>query len=157
METLFWPAVNLSLLIALLAYKLKGPMKTYIRSRHETIRSGLDEAQSLLSSAQSQFDEFSAKLKGLKNEVVLMERQSREGAESARDKMLNQAKEAAGLIVSDARESAVAAANDLKDEIRIEFAEGVISEAERLIQERLTGDDRERIRKEFSSQVGGLR
>ena len=38
MKDLILPSINLGLLVAFLAYKLKGPIKEFIRTRAETIR-----------------------------------------------------------------------------------------------------------------------
>jgi len=38
MGALLWPVFNLLILIGLLVYYLREPLKTFVRTRHETIR-----------------------------------------------------------------------------------------------------------------------
>ena len=65
METLIAPAFNLAILLAVLFYYLKTPLKHFLQDRHNLIAKELEDVRSILRSAQEKYDEFSAKIKAV--------------------------------------------------------------------------------------------
>ncbi len=156
MEHLIAPAVNFFIFVALLAFLLPPKVRAFVLSRHNFIRDEVVRVQGQLHSSKTRFDEFSAKLKAVEAEVAAIRDQSAQEAEATRARIVNDAKKLAVQIVSDARLSADSLFGDLRAQMRAEMVSRVIARAEVILRQRLTGDDRIRIRREFSRQVEGI-
>lgn len=153
METLVAPAINLAILVSILGYYLRQPLKGFVRTRHDTLRDEVERVGNQLKLAQAKFDEFSAKLKAIDAEVAALKEQARQDSEAMKVRVINDAKRLSQTIVTDARSSAQSVYVDLKNDLRRDLANRVLDKAEALLRSRLTGDDRIRIQREFSRQV----
>lgn len=153
METLLLPFLNFVVLVGLVVYFVRKPIKNFVTGRHRTIRDTVREVRARLTKSQADFEEFSAKLNAVSaEEASIREQALREGRE-ARDRVLQFAKDRAATLVGDAKESARHAATDLKAALRTDFVEKVVGRTEQILREKLTHDDSLRLRKEFRAQV----
>lgn len=154
MGDLLFPAINFALFAILLYSLLKKPVKGFVHERHVTLSQTLKEVRQQLKEAREQFEEFSAKLGAVKvEEDSILDAAKKEALES-QTRILNYASERSNQIIRDAKESTQRAFVELKAELKKEFADQVVAQAEQLIKKRLTGEDQQRIRKRFSSEVG---
>jgi F0F1-type ATP synthase membrane subunit b/b' len=153
MSELIFPTINLAILLVILFVYLREPTRLFIRTRHEELRDELRRVRDLLINAKAKFDEFSAKLKAMEAEVQSLRDQARQDAATLKSKILAEAQSLSATIVSDSRRSAQGLYGQLKSELFVEVGHKVLDRAEAMLRERLTGDDRARIRNEFSSQV----
>ena len=87
-------------------------------------------------------------------EAAALREQGRQDSEAMRIRMSAESKRLSATIVSDARASSVGLFGELRDQVRAEFGARVLEKAEKLMKDRLTGDDRTRILQDFSKQVG---
>jgi len=156
MHTLIAPLVNLSVLLAVLVYCLKTPLTNYVQGRHETIKTDLNKVRTLLNTAREKYEEFNAKLKAIDVEVATIQTQVRQEGEGTRTRILNHAKSSAASILAEAKTRAESMVEDGKVSLRVELGGRIIARAEQLIQDRLTGDDHARLRREFSERVGAI-
>lgn len=156
MEKLILSTINLSIFLAILFYYTKKPLKEFVKNRHETIRNLVQQARQEIAAAKADFDEYSAKLKAVDSQVTALKKEVRLEAEDVSRQIVSSAKERSSLIVGDSRASVQAQVEDLRNEIKREFAVKVFERAEEAVQQRLTGADRDRIRREFSSRVGSF-
>jgi len=148
---------NFLVLVGVLAYYLRAPLKTFVKTRHDTLRDEVARVEHQLKDAQHKFDEFSAKLKAVDAEIQAIHDQMRADAESMRVRVMNEARHLSQTIIADARASSGGLFAELRTQLRGELAQQVVEKAEKLIREKLTGDDCVRIRNEFSQQLGGGR
>jgi F0F1-type ATP synthase membrane subunit b/b' len=153
MSELFAPTVNLLILIGILAYYLRAPMKQSIRDRHAGLRDELARVRDLLRQSQEQYQEFSSKLKAIDAETTALRQQAIQDAQAAKQRLLADAQRLSMNVATDARRAADSLYVELKGQLSSEIGNRVLERAEQILRERLTGDDRARIRKEFSSQV----
>lgn len=156
MHGLTAPFINFLLLVALLVWKLRGPVKNFVAQRHNTLRNDIDTVRESLKRAQERYNEFSAKLKSVDQELIALRQQSRQDAEAMRVRVVADAKKLATTVVTDARASSENVFQELRGQLRAELGVRVIERAERILRDRLTGDDRVRIRNEFSKQVEAI-
>lgn len=156
MGTLVAPFFNLAVLVGILVYYLRKPLADFVSNRHLGLKEEVQSVTEQLRTARKQFDEFSAKLKAIDAEVSSLTQQYRQDAESIKVRILTEAKKSAQAGIADAQASATTLVLGIKDGLRKELAERVLGRAEVLLRERLTGDDRLRIRREFSKQVGSI-
>jgi F0F1-type ATP synthase membrane subunit b/b' len=153
MDTLIAPAINLLILICALIYFLRTPLKNFVSQRHVVLRDELARVRELLASAQRQHEEFSAKLKAFDAEATTLRAQMATDAEQAKSRLIQEAQRLSAQIITDARSSADAMVSGLRAGLQGELATQVLARAEKIMREKLTGDDRTRLREEFSKQV----
>jgi F0F1-type ATP synthase membrane subunit b/b' len=154
METLVAPTINLLCLLALLGYYLRKPMIEFAKTRSVTVRGELEKVREELRAAQSRHAEFTSKLKAMDAEVAALKAQAIQDAQAMKSRISAESQKMAANIVSDARSASVVLYTEFKDQLYSELGVRVLERAEKILSERLTGDDRARIRKEFASQVG---
>jgi F0F1-type ATP synthase membrane subunit b/b' len=153
MSELIYPFINLLILIAIIVVYLREPLRGFVRGRHETLRDELQRVRELLSQSQTRYDEFTGKLKAMEAEIITLREQAKHDAAASKSKIVAEAQKLSAMIITDARSSAQGLYAQLKGELFIEVGGKVLDRAEAMLRERLTGDDRARIRNEFSSQV----
>jgi len=153
MSTLVAPFVNVLILVGLLVYFLREPVRTFVSQRYETIRDTVKKVRDMLRQAQEQYDEFSAKLKAIDAEVVALHEETRQEAFAAQTRILGEAQRMSQIILSDARVASENVYSDLKTTLRVKLAARILERVEELVKDRLTGDDRAKIRQEFSVHV----
>jgi F-type H+-transporting ATPase subunit b len=153
MSALIAPAFNLAVLIVLLVVKVKQPLRDHVRNRHLSLKDELESTRQKLSSAQEKYDEFTAKLKTIDAEAAALREQARADAQATQQRIATESKKIAASIVTESRSTAQNLYSDLKSQLLGELGQRVLERAEAMLKERLTGDDRVRIRQEFSQQV----
>ena len=153
MSELIFPTINLAILIGILVVYTREPIRAFIRTRHETLRDELRRVRDLLVNSKAKFEEFSAKLKAMEAEIQALRDQAKQDAATIKSKILAEAQTLSATIVSDARRSAQGLYGQLRSELFVEVGNKVLDRTESVLRERLTGEDRARIRNEFSTQV----
>lgn len=154
MQSLIAPTFNLLVLLGFLAYYLRAPMIEFAKTRSVSVRGELEHVREELRVAQEKHSEFSSKLKAMDAEVSALKAQALQDAQGMKSRLSAEAQRAAANTVSDARSAAVVLYTEFKDQLYAELGGRVLDRAEAILNERLTGDDRARIRKEFATQVG---
>jgi F0F1-type ATP synthase membrane subunit b/b' len=139
-----------------LAFKLRVPAKEFIATRHSTIRDEIMSVRDQLSVAQEKYDEFSAKLKAIDAEVANLKEYSKQDSIAMKQRILTEGRRVAAQVISDSKSAAESLFSELKGQLYSELAGRVLDRAELLLRERLTGEDRARMRKEFSMQVESI-
>jgi F-type H+-transporting ATPase subunit b len=153
MQELIAPTVNLVILIGILVYFLRAPLKTFVHERHVSLRDELARVRDLLNKARGEHAEFSAKLNAMGAEVASYRDQAKQDGQSSKQRIVSEAQKLSTNIVGDSRIAAEGLYSELKGQLRGELASKIMVRAEKLLRDRLTATDRERIRKEFSNQV----
>lgn len=153
MESLVAPSINLLILISLLVYKLRLPLRQFVADRHQTIRSDIQTVQEQLRISQEKYDEFSSKLKAIDAELVSFREQAKQDRIALKQRIISDSQRMATTLISDAKKSANALYDELKNELYLDLSTRVLARAEKLIQERLTDTDHQRIQREFAHQI----
>lgn len=153
METLIAPVINLAILIGVLTYYLKQPLKSFAKDRHHSIRAELEAVRNQLRDAKAKHAEFSSKLRAMDAEISGLKTQAIQDAQALKAKVQAEAQKLSGNIVEDAKHAAKVLYSEFKVQLYSELGTHVLDRAEKILRERLTGDDRARIRQEFSTQV----
>lgn len=153
MSTLIAPFINVLILVGLLVYFLREPVRTFVSQRYETVRDTVKKVRDMLRQAQEQYDEFSAKLKAIDAEVAALHEETRQEALAVQTRISGEAQRMSQVILSDARIASENVYSDLKTSLRVKLATRILERVEELVKDRLTGDDRAKIRQEFSVHV----
>lgn len=153
MHSLIAPLVNVSILLGVLVYYLRKPIADFVISRHTNIRDQVKAVSEELRSAQNKYEEFSSRIKALDVEVRALREQGKQESDQMKTRLLTDARRVSAAIVADSRTSAEQVFKDLRSELRRELGEKVVVRAEKLIRDKLTSDEKSRIRHEFSEQL----
>jgi len=153
MKHLLISTFNFSIFTAILVYLTRKPLMDFVAERKVLLARDLDDVRDRLRSAREKFDEYSAKLKAIDAEIAGYQQRTRAEAASTHAKIISEAKQTAGTVISDARTFSSAKMGELKAEISADLGAKVVERAEALLKQRLTKDDRVRLRKEFSSEL----
>ena len=155
MHTLIGPFINLMILVGIMAYYLRQPMKDFARNRAESIREQVARARDLLERAKARHAEFSSKLKAMDAEISGLKTQAMQDAQAMKSRIVAEAQKLSADISTDAHTAVVTLYSEFKGQIYGELGSRVLDRAEEILRERLTGDDQARIRMEFSHQIEG--
>lgn len=153
MKELIAPTINVLILVGVLFYYLRGPIRAHVQNRHLSLREELDKVRELLQKAKNQHEEFTSKLGALSAETGALRAQMSQDAAAAKQRLLADAQKLALGIAADAQAAALGLYQDLRTQLFGEVGTRVVERAEVLLRERLTGDDKARLRREFSRQV----
>lgn len=153
MSGLIYPFINFTILVAVLYHFVKGPTKAFVKERHSSLKEQLDSVQQKLVDAQKQYQEYSQRLSSMDAEVASLIQQIRSEAESTKVRVVTEAKHMAGQIVIDSKRTSEAMMAEFKDQVRADLVNLVISRTEHLLKDRMTGDVREQLKKDFSKQM----
>ncbi len=156
-SSLLYPAINFAILVAAMFYYLKAPTKTFVKAHHDSLKEELDRVQAKLVDAQKQYQEYSQRLSAMDAEITNLVQSVRSDAESAKVRVLTEARRAADQIVIDSKRTSESLMSEFKDQIRVDLANQVVARAEVLLESKMTGDVREHLKKEFSKQVESVR
>ena len=153
MESLFAPTFNLALLIGLLVFKLRAPLRSFVSQRHLTIRDELQRVKDQLRQAQEKYEEFTAHVKALDAESMALRDQTKKEITALQQRIMAEARRLSSTVINDAKNAVDHLFSDLRDQLYIEYGTKVLDRTEILLREKLTSEDRSRIRQEFLSQM----
>jgi F0F1-type ATP synthase membrane subunit b/b' len=153
MATLIAPFINLLILVGVLVFYCRKPLQVFAETRHHTIREDLETVRNQLRNAQEKHAEFSAKLRAVDAEVSGLRAQMIQDANAMKSRIVAEAQKLSGNVIEDAKHASAVLYTEFKSSLYSELGARVLDRAEIILKERLTGDDRARIRKEFSTQV----
>lgn len=147
------PTVNFLILIGLLFYCLRKPVKTMIVSRQSAIKSQIEEARIQKAEAEKRYREFNDRLTTFESEAKRVLDNAHVEADALKNRIIAEANATAARIVRDAEATAEANAQEYKDQIRRETIAQAVALAERTIRESLSKDDQRRIVTEYVGKV----
>lgn len=145
--------VNLLILLGVLVYFLKTPVKNFLIERRGTIGHEIDVAQKTISEAKSRFEEYSRKLEAIETEISALKDTLRKQGESERGELLRQAEAASETLRKEAKETIELQTERAKHEIQTEVANLAIGNAETLLKQNLGDADKERYVQEFTKNI----
>jgi F-type H+-transporting ATPase subunit b len=146
--------LNFFILFSGITYLVRKPLKEFVFTRHTTLREELETTRAMLAAAQKKFQEFSNRLHAMDSEIETLVRESREEAQGSKVRILTEAKKMSDTILIDSKKASETMLLEFKKQIKTEFAGQVLARAETILKSKLTGDDRVRLVKDFSKQVG---
>lgn len=149
-----WEAVNFAILVAVLVYFGRGPLRELFSTRRATIASEIEAASGLLAQAESRNAQWERKLADLDRELDEIRTTARRRAEEERERILAEASEAAERIQRDAVASVEHELRRAQTELREEAASLATELAAGMLRDQIRDGDRDRLIDEFISSVG---
>jgi F-type H+-transporting ATPase subunit b len=150
---LFFPFLNLFLLVAVLVYFARKPVLDFFDGRRRQVQEDLRSAAELRSEAEARYAKWQRKLIDLTEELERIRTTSRERAEAERANLIADATATAERIRSDATAAIDQELRRSRDLLRDEAADLAIELAEKLLRDRVTAEDRERLVSEFIERI----
>lgn len=148
-----YQAVNLTILLLVLVYYLKQPVKNFLIERRGIIGNEIDEAQEAIAEARKIHAEYDEKLKHLDAEIKSLKQSILEQGEIERREILNQAQMASEKIIAEARESIQLESARARRAIQSEAISLAIDIAKGLIKEHLGPSEKDKIIENFMKRM----
>lgn len=147
-------ALNLAVLLALLAYFVGGSIKTALAARSEGIARDIDGAGAAEAEAKARFDELSTKLDGFETELAQMRSDAEHQAEFQRTQLMERARREVAAIEASAEASIRAEQSKATDALRAEAAKLAVGLAARRVSDNIGEEDHQRLDRQFLSALG---
>lgn len=153
---LIWQWINFVLLIGILVFVARKPIRGFLALRRHTIQQNLEQSRTMLESAEAKLKEWTDKVERLDEIVFEMERAATERTAKERDQILVQAEAAANRIKADARTVIEQELLRARAELRTEAANLAIDLAAKLLESKVSSADQERLVGEFIAKLEAL-
>ena len=133
-------ALNLVLLLGLLAYLLRKPLGEFLRNRKERLRSEVDRAEKAAGKARAALEEYSAKLDAISSEIGSLTESIRKRGETERAELVSQAKKSGEAIRKEVEDTIRLETARAVSEIQSEVVGSAVALAEKMIKEKVDRD-----------------
>ncbi len=153
----FWQLISFILLVLLLVYALKKPIRTLLIKRREEVKTSLEQAAQKEGVGKQNFQEWEAKINSLSQQIQELHQSiSREG-QTERHKIVERAKEEGERIQKQAQIVADQEIKRARFALKKEMADLAVELAEKLLKETAQATDQERLVKEYIGKMRELR
>jgi len=144
---------NFVVLVGLVVRYGRKPLAGYLRERHRTIRHDLEEAAALHREAQQKLELIDGKLRDLDREIADTKAAVAKDAEDEKQKIIRTAEAEAQRIVHQTEAILKRELRNAQRRLEVEAVESAIRAAEKLIRQKLTDDDRQRLNEDYYKQL----
>lgn len=148
-----YQALNLFILLLVLVYYLKQPIKNFLIERRGIIGNEIDDARRVLAEAQKIKDEYDEKLGKIDNEINSLKESILRQGEIERDEILKQAKIASEKIKKEAIETINLETAKAHREIQTRAVSLLIELAQDLIKKGLSEPDKSKLIDDFITRI----
>lgn len=152
-SSLLWHAINLALVVGVLGYFARTPIRTYMAERRQNIEAGIEAAQRELSEAESRLVACNDRVASLDREIEEIRRTVHAQAENERERLLADARVAAERIHRDAHAAVEQESRRAREDLRNEAVEVAVRLAGDLLKRQVSDSDRARLVDEFVERV----
>ncbi|HME72626.1 MAG TPA: ATP synthase F0 subunit B, partial [Myxococcota bacterium] len=139
--TLVWHAVNLIVLLSVLVYFLRAPIRGFFATRRRDIEHNLERAAAVLREAEERLADWKGRMARLDTEIQEIRRLAHERAEAERRQILADAEAAAARIRRDGAAAVEQEQRRARDALRKEAADLAIELAGELLRQQVTDAD----------------
>jgi F-type H+-transporting ATPase subunit b len=151
-----WRCLNFAVMVGLLVYFVRKPIRNGLQSRRAEIEKTLADAAAARDAAEAKALEYQEKLAKASGEIESIYAAIRREGELERDKILVSAREMAVKIEQEADAKAASAVARARTELRAEAARLAVELAEELLAKSVTTADQKRLIDEYMQKVGEL-
>ena len=150
---LLWHLANLALVIGLIVYFARTPIRTFMAERRGNIEAGIEDARRELAEAEQRLADCNQRMASLDREIEGIRDTVRAQAENERERLLADARAVAERIRRDALLAVDQEARSARQTLRNEAAEMAVRLAGDLLKRQVTDADRSRLVDEFVERV----
>jgi len=149
LQGFLWPALNLVILIVVLVYFSRKPLKAYFEKRRSEIQGVLQSAADQLATAETTYAKWQRRTIDLEGELNEIRATSRQRAESERERIIKDARATAERIRRDATTAIELELRRAREILREEATQLAIDLAGERLSREVTEADRDRLIDEF--------
>jgi F-type H+-transporting ATPase subunit b len=149
----FWHAVNLALIVGVIVYFARNPIRAFMADRRSGIEHGIESAQRELTAAQQRLAECNQRLATLDREIEEIRRSVREQTEGERTRLLADARAAAERIRRDAAIAVEQEGRSAREKLRAEVAELAVRLAGDVLERQVGDADQRRLVDDFVGSI----
>jgi F-type H+-transporting ATPase subunit b len=153
LQALLWPAVNLVILISVLVYFARQPLRTFFDKRRRDIQSELQTAADQLAEAETTYANWQRRMIDLDRELDEIRETSRQRAEAERERIIEDARATAARIRRDTTAAVELELRRAREILREEAAQLAIELAGERLHREVTDSDRDRLIDEFIARI----
>ena len=130
--------INLAILIGVLVYFAKDPVREFLKERRKNLGRELDEAQKTIEEAKERHKEYNEKLNNLESEIASLKESIHKQGEAEKKEILEHASATAEAIMKESRDNMKLEANKIKKQLQKDIIESSLQQAEETIKKHLT-------------------
>ena len=145
--------LNAALLIAILVYFTRRPLRDFLVQRSRGIARSIEQAEESLRASQSELERMRRRIEGFESEAEEMLYAAAERAEGERVRALERAEATAARIREEAQRVADQEIERARQELRDEAAALAVTLAGELIRDSLRPADQKRLVREYTDRV----
>ncbi len=146
-------AFNLFLLLALLFWLMRKPVKIALKNRADSIRRELTEAARLRDEAEKRHQELSARLDHFEDEVQAIRDEAKQDAQEEEAKLIERAHQEAKRIAETTERNIRDEVSRARLALQREAVELAVELAQKTLASELKDDDQKRLAREFLSTI----
>lgn len=147
--------LNFAVLIVLLNKLFGNALKTFLQTRHSTIKDALEEGRRLRQEAQQKLEEYGKKIAGVDAEVAALVAAIRKSAEEEKTRILANAEAQAAAMKKDAEDRIAAEIARSRRALEREVVDAAIAAAEQILRSKARDDDHRRLADTFIASLTG--
>jgi F-type H+-transporting ATPase subunit b len=148
--------INFAVLVALLIKFAGKPLKTFLANRHNAIKEKIEETNRMLDEAETLKRAYEAKLAGLDEEIATFKKTVMSEVENEKVKIIAEATQFASKMKEQARLSYEQELKEVKNKIKEDIAQLTIEGAGKLIAEKISKPDHEKMIEDFIVKLRSL-
>ena len=152
----FWQVVSFVLLVILLAYVLKKPVRLFLTKRREEIKNSLEQSARKEDESRENFEDWERKLNSLSQEISELHKRISQEGEAERQKIIGKALEEGDRIRKQAQVIAEQEVKKARSALRKEMVDLSVELAGRLLKECTQAQDQERLVREYIGKIREL-
>ena len=156
LKDFLYRVLNFSIVVALLIYFLRKPLKKGLAGRSEEIEKALSDAKKAKKEAEAKFAEYDLKLNQATVEIAEISASIRREGELEKQRIIENAKAMAAKIEADAERTADIEVAKAREELQREAVQLAVALAEDLLKKNFTKEDDTRMIDEYIQKVGEL-
>jgi len=152
----FWGSVvNFALLVALVTYLGRKPLRQYLRDRRLAVEEGLADARRLKIAAEAKYAEYSGRLEQLDREMAQIRAEMVKAGEAERDRIVAEAEGKAARMRRDVQFLIDQQMKQLRVDVVTEAVEAAVGAAEEALRGSATAADQDRLAARYLEGIEG--
>jgi F-type H+-transporting ATPase subunit b len=153
----FWQIISFVLLLFLLTYFLKNPVRTFLKKRREGIKNSLEQSAKNEEKSQKEFENWEDKFNLLRQEVADLHQKISQEGEGERKRIIGRAEEEGDRIRQQAQVVAEQEVKKARAALRKEMVDLSVELAEKLLKEATQPQDQGRLVREYMGKMKEFR
>jgi F-type H+-transporting ATPase subunit b len=153
LDTDWYRVMNFSVLIGALFFLLRKPVSQALNGRIEGIKTELEELEAKKKEAEKKLVKYNEQIAALEKEAEKIMVEYKRQGEAARDRIIEVSKMAAAKLEEQAKRTIENEFKNAKAKLQEEIIEITLTRAEKLVKDKITSDDQNRLVDEYLNKV----